>query len=791
MIFKLLVQFVLFELSSVLSCPTISSHNCICDKIENPTSRSTWNLACFSNNQTAIELSVVIDFMPNQELKVECVSEKLTPDLFVNITGISKFQFLYCQPDYSIYDLLNQRSVTKLKYQSSRNLDLHLFDNLLDLKILDISRNRQSNISKDLFVKMTSLQILNIAMNDLEILDEGIFDNLRNLSHLFLSSNHLATISEDVFLELNHLQVLSLSKNKISDIPEGIFHNVTSLKVLDLSRNKIEKLPKYLISTLSNLLRFEIRHNLIQEIPFYFFNNNQKLEILDVSGNKLNFLASNVLRSLKNLEIFRASNNQIKTLPADVFSHNANLREIKLKKNFIHKPNTLLFSNNSLLKTLDLSENHLGYLESKFLYKQYNLEWLSLASCNLLHIAEDLFRFASKLKYLDLSDNKLDEFSIKAFEHLPNLEHLKLRKNHIRFLNTSRPFGVSASLKSVDLSHNYLTQISNIEWIYYPDLKSLNVQYNKLAKFSIPVMYSSEAKVFLQNNIINTISIKELKFAKELEKELKKTSEIKLVAPLFYVFPNPLTCDCDMFEFYKMLKHGFTVDDMPSALFPVASNLQCFNPPELRGKKLVTLQEEEFRCAVVTNCPHTCYCYRRGGDGKVIVNCTSTQMTKLPEILPKAATIIHLENNQISNLDFKNSIWMNCTELYLANNTIQSVDVKFPPKIRKLSLNNNLLTYLPFSFIHWIERNKDILVSLSGNPYRCNCSIDIRFDLLHNFKKIMDLESIYCTDPENTPCFMTRNICFKVQLILFIFAVIILSTFILFTFIQYRKRRTK
>lgn len=788
MIIKLFSLLLLYGTWPASSCPTVSSYNCVCDTKDNPKWTSSWSFTCFSDSQ--IDISFVMDYSSNKELKVECVSlQKLTPELFVNITEVSRFYFIHCRSDFPLYDLLNRRSLTKLKFYSLEVLDVDFFDNLEDLKFLDLSRNSLLDIPKGLFDKMKSLKILNLSMNNIVGLDGQIFRNLSNLTHLSLSSNEIASFPEEVFSELINLQALSLYRNNLSELPEGIFRHLVNLKFLDVSFNEIEKLPKYLTSKLVNLLKFEFRNNLIDEIPSYFFSNNPKLEIIDLSGNKLDLLSYDLLAGLKNLEIFKASNNRLKMLPPALFSFNSNLSEINLRRNLIQLPSHFLFINNSMLKILDLSENPLSYLESKLFYKQYNLERLSLTSCNLLSLPDELFKFTTSLKYLDLSENKLSDSSQESFSHLPNLEHLKLKNNYIEYLNSSQPFGKNTLLKTIDLSHNFLTSISNIDWFYYPQLKSLNLQHNRFSTFSVPKMYSNDLQVYLQHNNISSISINELKLDREFSNTIKKREEIKLITPLFYFYPNPLRCDCDLYNFYQMVKGGFTIDDVPPALFPRAVDLVCSNPSQLAGKKLINVQEEEFRCAVKDNCPNSCSCFRRSQDDTVVVNCTSRQLTTLPEMLPQSTSIVHLENNQISDLKFLNSAWENCTELYLSNNAINSLNGDFPKKLQKLTLNNNRLTDLSSSFLRWMERNKYLNVSLAKNPYKCNCSRDIRYDLIDNYEKIVDFQSVHCNSTTVYPCLIVRDCHFNLQVILFIIAVVILSTFLIFILIHYYRRK--
>lgn len=81
----------------------------------------------------------------------------------------------------------------------------------------------------------SSLEILHLSWNSLEIIDLNWFTKLPNLKELDLSNNLIKTI---VWNKLPSLITLNLSHNRVSTINlQDIFHNYPSLEKLDVSSN--------------------------------------------------------------------------------------------------------------------------------------------------------------------------------------------------------------------------------------------------------------------------------------------------------------------------------------------------------------------------------------------------------------------------------------------------------------------------------------------------------------------------------------------------------------------------
>nr|XP_022297528.1 toll-like receptor 13 [Crassostrea virginica]XP_022297529.1 toll-like receptor 13 [Crassostrea virginica] len=112
------------------------------------------------------------------------------------------------------------------------------------LRLLNLSNNFCSNVSRDFFSHIINLSELYISNNLLGFsiasdIDGRIFENLLNLRHIDLKANRIAHLPFMVFKSLKNLQHLDLSNNLLTTVEFDIL-KLKALKYLDLSGNQIQ-----------------------------------------------------------------------------------------------------------------------------------------------------------------------------------------------------------------------------------------------------------------------------------------------------------------------------------------------------------------------------------------------------------------------------------------------------------------------------------------------------------------------------------------------------------------------
>ncbi|KAK6973327.1 TLR cluster3 member 10 [Biomphalaria glabrata] len=137
---------------------------------------------------------------------------------------------------------------------------------LKNLHYLDLSHCSLAVISTTFFQYFPSLNTLKISYNNLKNLlmqansNAKIFRNLTKLKYLDLSYNRLTNLSVDIFEDLSNLEKLHLESNQLSEFNLNISH-MTKLKVLNLNDSQLPTLPinvRQHIDYLKNVLKIDI-----------------------------------------------------------------------------------------------------------------------------------------------------------------------------------------------------------------------------------------------------------------------------------------------------------------------------------------------------------------------------------------------------------------------------------------------------------------------------------------------------------------------------------------------------
>ena len=134
------------------------------------------------------------------------------------------------------------------------------------LKRLSLEENFCQNMSSYFFDTLSGLRFLNVSYNFLGPIlkpngqDDGQhFKNLKNLEVLDLSENRITALSTDVFKNLKRLRHLNISRNML-----GVWNSTLQsncLAILDLSDNKLETLPDSLRKYLDHINALSAKHS--------------------------------------------------------------------------------------------------------------------------------------------------------------------------------------------------------------------------------------------------------------------------------------------------------------------------------------------------------------------------------------------------------------------------------------------------------------------------------------------------------------------------------------------------
>lgn len=196
------------------------------------------------------------------------------------------------------------------------------------LKILNVSNNALTAISKNTFPKLYELHTIDLSHNNISVISNAVFQTLFSLRSLNLSYNSMEIIKPPIFGTLPTLLEMDLSNNQLKDIAKGAFTKLASLRYLTLTNNYLERIFQIPIS----LNHLTMRNNQISEIPEKTWPSMNALLSLDVSENQLmDTLFSGSFQGLLTLQKLNLNSNGITKIPWECLTPLSTLQYLYLE----------------------------------------------------------------------------------------------------------------------------------------------------------------------------------------------------------------------------------------------------------------------------------------------------------------------------------------------------------------------------------------------------------------------------------------------------------------------------
>ena len=148
-----------------------------------------------------------------------------------------------------------------------------------------------------------------------------------------------------------------------------------------------------------------------------------------------------------------------------------------------------------------------------------------------------------------------------------------------------------------------------------------------------------------------------------------------------------------------------------------------------------------------------CFCYYNIHFRFNVYNCSSGNLYTLPQSAPNLTNWILLENNNINKIHEFRDYLSEAQFLHLGGNKLSSINDSFlvnlqiGKSITWLNLARNRLTEIPTKIqeLHYLQK-----IWLSGNPFKCDCSIIWMIGWLNNFTTstgshiVVDYQDVRC-----------------------------------------------
>nr|XP_033794239.1 toll-like receptor 5 isoform X2 [Geotrypetes seraphini]XP_033794240.1 toll-like receptor 5 isoform X2 [Geotrypetes seraphini]XP_033794242.1 toll-like receptor 5 isoform X2 [Geotrypetes seraphini] len=309
-------------------------------------------------------------------------------------------------------------------------------------------------IRKDAFVNLPELINLDLAKNEMLVLDPQAFAGLSNLRNLWLYYNSLneSVLEQDYFQHFLSLEFVDLSFNHISRLrPHSLFYGLHSLNTLILKMNRIVVICEGDLHSLqgkSNMF-LDLSNNLFYKSEIHYCGNPFRgitFDTLKFQGNgissdkMLHFCNSVMGTSFLQLNFgshimgpgFGFNNTRDPVRETFAGLAESSLKILDLSVGGIFSLNPHLFANLSDLVILQLSRNKINQIQKEAFAGLQSLTNLNLSNNILGEIYVYTFEELSNIIVIDLQQNNIGSIQNNAFSGLEKLEQLYLQDNAIK-----------------------------------------------------------------------------------------------------------------------------------------------------------------------------------------------------------------------------------------------------------------------------------------------------------------------------------------------------------------------
>ncbi|KAJ3607575.1 hypothetical protein NHX12_024626 [Muraenolepis orangiensis] len=185
--------------------------------------------------------------------------------------------------------------------------------------LVDLSRNRLTEVQGHAFTGLWSLRILLLSNNSIHVLEPQSLSSLQFLETLDLSFNRLERLPPDFSQSLGSLLELRLQHNLLVHLAPPTMDRLENLRKLDLGHNLIRTLEAGLLNRLGHLRYLNLEGNRLSVLEDGLLARQQRLEVLRLGHNNISLMESEALAPLPALNLLGLRGNRLEHVHFRVF----------------------------------------------------------------------------------------------------------------------------------------------------------------------------------------------------------------------------------------------------------------------------------------------------------------------------------------------------------------------------------------------------------------------------------------------------------------------------------------
>lgn len=187
---------------------------------------------------------------------------------------------------FSVFEITNDKVLGNIL----TNTELYILPPGLGAIVGNVSEFSASKVgllaaNRDAFIGMTQLKRLNLSWNKISEIESENFADMTELNFLDLSHNQIELLESNAFSGLSELQELNLSHNLLKGLGTGVFDSLMNLKILNLSFNRLRELANEIFTEINVIEEFHATNNQIELLNPAVVRAFERSQLIDLSGN--------------------------------------------------------------------------------------------------------------------------------------------------------------------------------------------------------------------------------------------------------------------------------------------------------------------------------------------------------------------------------------------------------------------------------------------------------------------------------------------------------------------------